>query len=244
MPGEFRGTVIFDLDGTLVDSAPDLASVLDDLLLEQGLAPVGLEGTRALIGHGIAALVRGALAQQGRVPDEAGFAPVLERFLHLYAGRLSVRTRPYPGAVEALAVLRKQGWRLVVCTNKREAFARQILNDLGLLASFELVAGPDTYGVAKPDPEHLMRTLPHRPDAGYRAVVVGDSSVDVAAAHRAGLPVVAVAWGYASPAAAELGADLLAMNFGQVPEMVEALAGADSSASPTYAGLGWPLNLR
>jgi phosphoglycolate phosphatase len=221
-----RGTVIFDLDGTLVDSAPDLADALDRLLVELGFAPVGLEGTRALIGHGIPALVRGALAREGRVPDEAEVAPIQERFLHLYAGGLSVRTRPYAGAAEALASLRRAGWRLVVCTNKREAFSRAILEDLGLLPQFELVAGPDTFGVAKPNPAHLTRTLPEPAGGDHKAVVVGDSAVDVEAARAAGLPVIVVAWGYARRPVLELGADKVAESFDQVPALVEALAGA------------------
>lgn len=219
-----RGTVIFDLDGTLVDSAPDLADTLDTVMVEQGLPPVGLEGTRALIGHGIAALLRGALAQRGRTPDEPEFSAILGRFLHVYAGQLSAKTRPYPKVAQTLAALRSAGWRLVVCTNKREAFSRQILADLGLLPQFDLVAGPDTFGIAKPDPAHLTRTLPQWPRGPHPAIVVGDSAVDVAAARAAGLPVIAVTWGYARRPAIELGADEVADRFDQVPAMVERLA--------------------
>lgn len=223
MPDAIRGTVIFDLDGTLVDSAPDLADALDIVLLEQGLVPIGTEGTRALIGHGIAALVRGALAQQGRAPGEAEFSAILKRFLHVYGGRLSAKTRPYPGAVEALTALRRVEWRLVVCTNKREAFSREILKDLGLLPLFDLVAGPDTYGVAKPDPAHLTLALPGLARELHPAVVVGDSDVDVAAARAAALPVIAVAWGYTRRPAVELGADEVAESFDQIPAAVERL---------------------
>jgi len=226
MPDDVRGTVIFDLDGTLVDSAPDLADTLDTVLVEQGLAPAGLEGTRALIGHGIAALVRGALIERGCAPDEAGFSAILEHFLQIYGGQLSVKTQAYPGVGQALAALRRAGWRLVVCTNKREAFSRRILEDLGLLSMFDVVAGPDTFGVAKPDPAHLTRALPQEPSGPHRAVVVGDSAVDVAAARAAGLPVIAVAWGYTRRPAAELGADEVADSFDQVPAMVERLARA------------------
>ena len=224
MPDDVRGTVIFDLDGTLVDSAPDLADALDTVLVEQGLAPVGLAGTRALIGHGIAALVRGALIQRGCNPGEAEFSAVLERFLHLYGGQLSAKTQAYPGVGQALSALRHAGWRLVVCTNKREDFSRRILEDLGLLPEFDVIAGPDTFGVAKPDPAHLTRTLPQASPGPHLAIVVGDSAVDVAAARAAGLPVIAVAWGYARRPAFELGADEVVDNFEQVPATVEKLA--------------------
>jgi phosphoglycolate phosphatase len=229
MRGDVQGTVIFDLDGTLVDSAPDLADALDTVLVEQGLAPAGLEGTRALIGHGIAALVRGALVQRGCEPGEAEFSAILERFLHIYGEQLSAKTQAYPGAAKVLAELRRAGWRLVVCTNKREAFSRKILEDLGLLSEFDVIAGPDTFGVAKPDPAHLTRTLLQGP---HLAIVVGDSAVDVAAARAAGLPVIAVAWGYARGPADELGADEVADSFEQVPAMVEKLARSNQGTPP------------
>lgn len=224
MSQDVRGTVIFDLDGTLVDSAPDLADALDTIMVEQGLDPVGLEGTRALIGHGIAALVRAALAQHGLKPGEAEFSLILERFLDVYGRQLSAKTRPYPGAASALGTLRRAGWRLVVCTNKREALSRQVLEDLALLPQFDLVAGPDTFGVAKPDPAHLTGALPREPRGQHLAVVVGDSAIDVVAARRAGLPVIAVSWGYARGSVDDLGADEVASSFGQVPDMVERLA--------------------
>jgi phosphoglycolate phosphatase len=189
-----------------------------------------------LIGHGIAALVRKALDQRGRQPGEAEFLVILERFLHIYGGQLSAKTQAYPGVSRALVALRRAGWRLVVCTNKREAFSRKILENLGLLPEFDLVAGPDTFGVAKPDPAHLTRTLPEEHIGPYSAIVVGDSAVDVAAARAAGFAVIAVSWGYAQRPAAELEADEVADSFDQVPAIVEKLArsyqGVPASAEP------------
>ena len=156
MPDPRRGTVIFDLDGTLVDSAPDLADALDLLLQERGHAPLGLDRVRRLIGHGVAELVRKGLDARGERPEPQPLAQAVQRFLTHYTAHLSRKSRPYPGAVEVLDILRQAGWRLVVCTNKLEVHARALLQDLGLLSAFALVAGPDTFGVAKPDPAHLL----------------------------------------------------------------------------------------
>lgn len=226
MPDAARGTVVFDLDGTLVDSAPDLADALDALLAERGLAPVGPDGARRLIGHGIAELVRAGLDQRGEVlpPDELAVA--VKRFLRLYTTRLSRKSKPYPGAAETLTRLHLAGWRLVVCTNKLEASARGLLDDLGLLRAFALVAGPDTFGVAKPDPAHLLRCLPEGAAARGQAVLVGDSEVDVSCARAAGVPVIAATWGYARRPLAELKPDALISSLAEVSFEVERLIGS------------------
>lgn len=221
-----RGTVIFDLDGTLVDSAPDLADALDTLLFERGLEPLGLDHVRGLIGHGVAELVRKGLAVRGvRLADEDQ-AQAVQRFLQHYTKHLSRWSRPYPGVVEGLRELRQAGWRMVVCTNKLEASARGLLADLDLLSGFALVAGPDTFGVAKPDPAHLLRCLPEgRSEGGV--VVVGDSVVDVRAAQAARLPVVAVRWGYGGMALEGSAPDVFADRFDDVLAAIPALAARD-----------------
>lgn len=213
------GTVIFDLDGTLVDSAPDLADALDSLLVDLGHAPLGLAVVRSLIGHGMAALVQAGLARHGVAVSGPELAELTERFLKIYTSHLSRKTRPYPGAIEALEDLRRERWRLVVCTNKLEASARGVLSDLGLIDAFALVAGPDTFGAAKPDPAPLLQCLAGE-DAQARAVLVGDSSVDCAAAQAAGMPMVLVTWGYAGAGATELPADARVSRFDAVPPAV------------------------
>lgn len=223
MPEASRGTVIFDLDGTLVDSAPDLADALDTLLVERGLAPVGLDTARQMIGHGMAELVRKGLLSRGQTPPPAELTAATARFLHHYNAHLSRKSRLYPGATDAVAALRQGGWRLVVCTNKLEASARALLQDLDLLRAFALVAGPDTFGVAKPDPQHLLRCLPDLPRDRHPAVVVGDSEVDISAARAASLPVIAVRRGYARRPLHEMAPDRIAEDFGQVPALVAAL---------------------
>lgn len=218
------GTIIIDLDGTLVDSAPDLADALDELLQERGLQVIGLDGTRKLIGHGIANLVRKALALRGQelaaLPLEAATA----RFQNHYAKRLPAKAVAYPGVMDVLKTLKAENWRLVVCTNKLEIFSRKILEGLGLAAFFDVIAGPDTYGVAKPDPQHLLRTLPENMPPGYKKIMIGDSEVDVKTAHAAAIPVIAVTYGYSKIPLAQLKPQALANSFSEVPMLVKQLA--------------------
>jgi phosphoglycolate phosphatase len=222
---EVRGTVIFDLDGTLVDSAPDLADALDTLLFERGLPALGLDRVRGLIGHGVAELVRKGLAVHGVAPGGEELAQAVQRFLLHYTKNLSRRSRPYPGVVAGLRVWRRAGGRWVVCTNKLEASARGLLADLDLLSGFALVAGPDTFGVAKPDPAHLLHCLPAgRPEA--EVVMVGDSAVDVQAAKAAGISVIAVGWGYGGAALSNSGPDGFAEDFATVMALIPRLARA------------------
>lgn len=211
-----RGTLIFDLDGTLVDSAGDIAGSLDTLMQEQGLAPFGLEQGRKLIGHGIANLVKGALKQRGIADVDAKAPPLITRFTEIYGGRLTRLTRPYAGVMETLAVLMQQGWRMGICTNKRESFARQIVVDLALSPFITFTSGPDTFGVAKPDPRQLLDTA-KAVDGGAPLVFVGDSEVDVETGKRAGCPVIAMTYGYTKIPLADLAPDAILDNFTDIP---------------------------
>lgn len=218
------GTVIFDLDGTLVDSAPDIADALDELLQERGLEPIGLDGTRKLIGHGIPNLVKKALALRGQETEPDELASATSLFQQFYATRLPAKAVAYPGVAQCLETLKNEGWRLVVCTNKLEVFSRSILKGLNLDSYFEIVAGPDTFGVAKPNPEHLLRALPENRPSDYRVVMVGDSEVDIETAHAAHIPIIAVTYGYSKTPLAELKPQGLTGNFSEVPKLVKQLA--------------------
>ena len=219
-----RGTIIFDLDGTLVDSAPDLADALDALLVETGFAAIGLDATRKLIGHGISNLVLKGFAVCGKHLNQAEASVATQRFQALYAERLPAKATLYPMVTEILSHLSSHGWRMVVCTNKLEAFARPILEGLGIAHYFEIIAGPDTFGVAKPDPQHLLRTLPPHVPESYLSIMVGDSEVDIATAKAAGLPVVAVTYGYAHTLLNTLAPDALVDRFSDVPAAIADLA--------------------
>ena len=219
-----RGTIIFDLDGTLVDSAPDLADCLDALLIENGFAAIGLSATRNLIGHGISNLVLKGFGVCGRQLNAVEAVAATQRFQVLYAERLPAKATLYPQVNESLALLASLGWRMVVCTNKLEAFARAILEGLGIAHYFEVIAGPDTFGVAKPDPQHLLRTLPHNVPENYLSIMVGDSEVDIATAKAAGLPIVAVTYGYAHTPLNTLAPDALVDRFAEVTAAIAEIA--------------------
>lgn len=211
-----RGTLIFDLDGTLVDSAGDIAGSLDTLMQEQGLAPFGLEQGRKLIGHGIANLVKGALKQRGIADIDAKAPPLIARFTEIYGGRLTRITRPYGGVMDTLGELQQQGWRMGICTNKREAFARQIVVDLKLTPFIAFTSGPDTFNVAKPDPRQLLETA-KAVNGGTPLVFVGDSEVDVETAKAAGCPVIAMSYGYTKIPLADLAPDAILGTFPEIP---------------------------
>jgi phosphoglycolate phosphatase len=223
-----RGTIVFDLDGTLVDSAPDLADALDKLLVQRGHASLGLATVRGMIGNGVAELVRQGLATRGEILSAEALAQAVQRFLMLYTANLSSKSTVYPGTEGALAHLRQAGWRLAVCTNKLEASARGLLSDLGLLQAFALVAGPDTFGVAKPDPRHLQLCLNAIARPGQPALFVGDSEIDLATARAAGIPVIAVTWGYARVPLEDLGPDLLIRDMGELADAVDTIANRPS----------------
>lgn len=207
-----------------MDSAQDLASALDLLLAERGLQTIGLAGTRRLIGHGIPNLVDQAFASRGVRLDAQGLVEATERFKSLYAGCIPNGSVLYHGVEATLAWLQAAGWRLVVCTNKLEAFSRTILDALGVGHFFDIVAGPDTFGIGKPDPAHLLRTLPEgRLEANHPAIMVGDSEVDIATAKAAGIPVIAMSYGYAKVPLETLEPDAVADSFDEIPALVARL---------------------
>jgi len=211
-----RGTIVFDLDGTLVDSVPDLAGSLDSLMADKGLEAIGIVAARKLIGHGIPNLVRGALALRGIEWDDGQGAVDIKRFTDIYAQRVSRETRPYADVEQTLSLLGQDGWRMAVCTNKMERYAKTIIRDLGLDAYFSVIAGPDTFGFGKPDPRHLLETA-KAVGADGPVIFVGDSEVDVATAKAAGVPIIAVSYGYSKAPLVSLLPDALVDRFADLP---------------------------
>jgi phosphoglycolate phosphatase len=190
---------VFDLDGTLVDSAPDLHAALDRLMLARGLPGFTRSEVIAMVGDGARVLVERALAARGQPFDPAA----LDAFLGDYTANAAVETRPFPGIPEALATLRDEGWRLAVCTNKPVEAARELLSALGLMAWLDALGGGDSFPVRKPDPGHLLATIGMAGGVPGESVMIGDHRNDVAAARGAGVPCVFVGWGYGTLAMAE-----------------------------------------
>ncbi len=210
-------TILFDLDGTLVDSVPDLTAALNRVLRARGIAPFDAPTVTGFVGDGVRALVERAFAARGLAADEDAVAA----YTRDYTAHASEATRPYPGVPDTLAVLRDAGWRLAVCTNKPEAAARSVLADLGLGRFFAAIGG-GSFPARKPDPAHLLGTLRAVGGDATRAVMVGDHRNDVRAAAGAGMAAIFAAWGYSPRASAE-GAAAIAEHFTDLPRAAEAL---------------------
>jgi phosphoglycolate phosphatase len=206
MPLDLTGaTIVFDLDGTLVDTAPDLAAAANHALGLAGLRPVSAAELHPFIGHGSRAMIDAGL----RLNDVTVGADELDRmhgaFLAYYAVNIAVGSRPFAGVGELLDRLRGAGATLAVCTNKVERLSRLLLGALGLDDRFAAIAGRDTFDVFKPAPGHLTRTIALAGGSADRAVMVGDSEVDIATAAAAAVPSIAVTFGYTTRPVRELG---------------------------------------
>jgi phosphoglycolate phosphatase len=186
---------VFDLDGTLVDSAPDLHAALDRLMSSRGQPGFRRAEVIAMIGDGAKVLVERALAARGAAFDEAA----LDAFLLDYSANAAVETAPFDGIEQILVGLRAAGWRLAVCTNKPVAPAITLLQALDLAGFFVCVGGGDSYPSRKPDPAHLLATLRDAGGDAAGAVMIGDHRNDMLAARGAGVPAIFAGWGYGTP---------------------------------------------
>ena len=212
---ELPATIVFDLDGTLVDSAPDLTAALNVALADAGRPAIDPATVRHLVGHGARALIERGLTLTGG-GGEAEVARALPVFLDYYAAHVADGTRPYPGATSVLDALAAHGCRLAICTNKPVALSRALIAKLGWGERFVANLGGDSLPVRKPDPAHLLATIAAAGGDPADAVLVGDTAVDVAAARAAGVPVVVVAFGFADRPATELGADAVIRDFAEL----------------------------
>src|SRR5215831_11202606 len=181
-------TVVFDLDGTLVDTAPDLVATLNVIFAREGLPPVAYDVARNMVGGGARALIERGLRADGRALTGEQVDHLVKDFIAHYAEHIADRSRPFPGLTAALDALEAEGCRLAVCTNKLEWLSVRLLDRLGLLARFVAVCGSDTFGLQKPNPDLLHRTIAHCGGAAGNAVMIGDSISDVAMARSAGVP--------------------------------------------------------
>jgi phosphoglycolate phosphatase len=213
-------TIVFDLDGTLVDTAPDLTNALNHVLTARGYAPVPPAAVREVVGRGARVMIEQAL-QMARAKDDVD--GMLADFLIHYEANIAAVSRPFPGAVAALDRLAAAGARLAVCTNKRERLTRLLLQALDIEGYFTALAGRDTLGVSKPDPGHLTGTIALAGGDVSRAVMVGDSTVDIAAARAASVPSILVSFGYAPPPPEGPHADAVIDHFDCLEHQVQVL---------------------
>ncbi len=214
--------LVFDLDGTLVDSAPDLTAALNRLLVAEGRRAVTLAEVKTMIGDGIAKLVERGLAATGDVPGRS-LPALVDRFRSDYEANATVLTRPFPAVPEVLQGLIRNGHRLGVCTNKPHGATLAVLRGLGIAAHFDAVVGGDSLPTRKPDPAPLLRVIKQLGSATDQAVMIGDNANDVACAHAAGVPVIVVGYGYAHGPPDQLGADLLIDRFDELPAALDRL---------------------
>jgi phosphoglycolate phosphatase len=216
-------TIVFDLDGTLVDTAPDLIATLNALFAREGLSPLEFGQARMLIGGGVRRLIERGLMAEGVSLDPDRLERLFRDYLVDYAAHIADRSRPFPGLVGALDRLQAAGCTFAICTNKLEWLSVRLMEALGLSARFAAICGQDTFAVQKPDPEILRRTVARAGGRIERAVMVGDSGNDIDTARAAGVPVVAVDFGYTQIPVEKLGPDRVISHFDALPDAVAEL---------------------
>jgi len=225
---EFKpSAIVWDLDGTLVDSAPDLAFALNTVLDKRGFFTHSVDTVRTMIGNGVPKLVERGFNAVGVRPDPEQLDELIAVFVKEYKACATDNTRPYPGVVEALQEIQSMNIPMGVCTNKPEAFTKQILEGLGLSGYFSSVVGGDSTSARKPDPEPVLACLHGLVAEPASSLMIGDSVHDVHAAHAAGVMIGVVPWGYRSAPVEDLGADFvvrdLAVLTGLIRDAGEAL---------------------
>jgi phosphoglycolate phosphatase len=219
-------TIVFDLDGTLIDTAPDLISTLNLILAQEGMPAVPFEAARRMIGGGARAMIEKAFAAEGRDGSKAEIDRMFRRFIDHYAAHIADRSRPFPQLETVLDRLAGEGHRLAVCTNKLEWLSIKLLKTLDLARRFAMICGQDTFGVQKPDPEVLRRTILEAGGALNRAIMVGDSGTDVRTARAASVPVIAVNFGYSEVPIETLQPDRIIGSYGELEAAIGAIVGA------------------
>ncbi len=222
-------TLVFDLDGTLAETAGDLIGALNFVLAGEGIAPVPLASARSLLGAGARALIARGFALSGRDLAPATLEALFADFLVYYNAHIADESALFPGVEDCLTRCAEAGWRLAVCTNKLEGLSHLLLGKLGVAERFAFICGQDTFGVAKPDPKPLLETIRKVGGDARRAAMVGDSRTDVETARAAGTPIVAVDFGYTDVPVAELKPDRVISHFDALFEAAEGLFGARAS---------------
>jgi phosphoglycolate phosphatase len=218
-------TIVFDLDGTLVDTAPDLINALNFILTREGMPPVPLQSARTMIGAGARKLLERGLELDGRNVSLAELSRLTDDFIAHYAEHIADSSQPFDGLEAALDDLQGRGYRLAVCTNKLEWLSKRLLDRLALSTRFAAICGADTFGVAKPDPAIFRQTVARAGGDVSSAIMVGDAGPDVGVARRAGVPVIGVSFGYTEVPIADLKPDRVIDHMNDLRAAIESLAG-------------------
>ena len=221
MPGP---TIVFDLDGTLIDTAPDLVATLNVILTREGLSPLPYDIARNLVGGGAKSMIARGLEVGGRPCPPTRVEELFADFIEHYSEHLTERSQPFPGVTDALDALSARGYQFAVCTNKIERLSTNLLKHHGLAGRFVAICGPDTFGIEKPDPEILRRTVTKAGGTLEQAIMIGDSIIDIHTARAAGIPVIAVDFGYSERPVTDFGPDRTISSFAQLPMSVAAVA--------------------
>jgi phosphoglycolate phosphatase len=223
-------TIAFDLDGTLVDSAPDLVGALNTVLVEEGVTPVPFSQARLLVGRGARWMVQQGFALAAVDLPDARLEVLFERTVSLYRDRIALETRPYDGCLAALDELTARGATLVVCTNKRTELSLALLEGLEMTSRFAAIIGADLAPAAKPDPRHLLMSITAAGGDPARAVLVGDTRFDTEAAANAGLPCIVVDFGYSQIPVESLEAAAVISHFDDLGAAITALPSCPAGA--------------
>jgi phosphoglycolate phosphatase len=212
---------VFDLDGTLADTAGDLVGTLNVILRQEGLSPLPVEQARDMIGAGARALIERGFEAAGQELAPAHLDELFRRFLVHYGENICLSTRLYPGVMAALDRLEAAGFILAVCTNKFEEHSVKLLHELGIGHRFAAICGRNTFPFFKPDPRHLTLTIERAGGSPAKAVMIGDSRTDIVTARNARIPAIAVPFGYTEVPVQELGPDLVIEHFDDLFAAVE-----------------------
>jgi phosphoglycolate phosphatase len=216
-------TVVFDLDGTLVDTAPDLINALNFILDREGLPPVPLHSARNMIGAGARKLIERGLELEGRSATPSDITRLTDDFISYYAEHIADASRPFEGLEGALNDLAGLGYRLAVCTNKLEWLSKRLLDRLNLSSRFAAICGADTFGISKPDPGILRQTVARAGGQLSSAIMVGDAGPDIGVARRAGIPVIGVSFGYTEVPIADLKPDRVIHHMSELIAAIQVL---------------------
>jgi phosphoglycolate phosphatase len=216
-------TVVFDLDGTLVDTAPDLINALNFVLVREGMPAIPLSSARNMIGAGARRMLERGIEADGRAVSVADIDRMTKDFVDHYADHIAEASRPFEGLEAALDDLAGRGYQFAVCTNKLEWLSKKLLDELGLSARFSAICGADTFGISKPDPTILQQTVARAGGELSSTIMVGDAGPDIGVARRAGVPVIGVEFGYTDVPIADLKPDRLIGHMRDLRQAVESL---------------------